>query len=76
MAEQLTEEQIAEFKEAFSLFDKDGDGKCGVISIVGRVERKQYFTTNDWVYVGSPYCSGTHWQISIMTLLHLGSLGW
>ena len=25
MAEQLTEEQIAEFKEAFSLFDKDGD---------------------------------------------------
>ena len=22
----LTEEQIAEFKEAFSLFDKDGDG--------------------------------------------------
>ena len=29
MAEQLTEEQIAEFKEAFSLFDKDGDGECG-----------------------------------------------
>jgi hypothetical protein len=27
MAEHLTEEQIAEFKEAFSLFDKDGDGK-------------------------------------------------
>ncbi|KAG8379521.1 hypothetical protein BUALT_Bualt07G0097700 [Buddleja alternifolia] len=26
MAQQLTEEQIAEFKEAFSLFDKDGDG--------------------------------------------------
>ena len=25
-SEQLTEEQIAEFKEAFSLFDKDGDG--------------------------------------------------
>ncbi|KAL6281743.1 hypothetical protein ACE6H2_018624 [Prunus campanulata] len=25
MAEQLTEEQIAEFKEAFCLFDKDGD---------------------------------------------------
>uniref|UniRef100_A0A0D6QZ19 Calmodulin n=1 Tax=Araucaria cunninghamii TaxID=56994 RepID=A0A0D6QZ19_ARACU len=25
MAEQLTEDQIAEFKEAFSLFDKDGD---------------------------------------------------
>merc|ERR1711915_347326 len=26
MADQLTEEQIAEFKEAFSLFDKDGKG--------------------------------------------------
>ncbi|XP_012368140.1 calmodulin-like [Octodon degus] len=26
MADQLTEEWIAEFKEAFSLFDKDGDG--------------------------------------------------
>uniref|UniRef100_A0A8D1HMZ6 EF-hand calcium-binding domain-containing protein 11 n=2 Tax=Sus scrofa TaxID=9823 RepID=A0A8D1HMZ6_PIG len=26
MADQLTKEQIAEFKEAFSLFDKDGDG--------------------------------------------------
>lgn len=25
--ENLTEEQISEFKEAFSLFDKDGDGK-------------------------------------------------
>ena len=24
--EQIVEEQIAEFKEAFSLFDKDGDG--------------------------------------------------
>jgi hypothetical protein len=26
MAEHLTEQQIGEFKEAFSLFDKDGDG--------------------------------------------------
>eukprot|EP00397_Hematodinium_sp_SG-2012_P038652 GEMP01042079.1.p1 GENE.GEMP01042079.1~~GEMP01042079.1.p1 ORF type:complete len:150 (+),score=48.42 GEMP01042079.1:82-531(+) len=26
MVDQLTEEQIVEFKEAFSLFDKDGDG--------------------------------------------------
>ncbi|XP_065034363.1 calmodulin-like isoform X7 [Musa acuminata AAA Group] len=25
MAEQLTDDQIAEFKKAFSLFDKDGD---------------------------------------------------
>ena len=27
MAEQLSDEQVAEFKEAFALFDKDGDGK-------------------------------------------------
>ena len=27
MADQLTEGQIAEFRKAFSLFDKDGDGK-------------------------------------------------
>jgi hypothetical protein len=26
MAAELTDEQIAEFKEAFALFDKDGDG--------------------------------------------------
>ncbi|XP_061352557.1 calmodulin-2/4 isoform X1 [Gastrolobium bilobum] len=26
MADQLSDEQISEFKEAFSLFDKDGDG--------------------------------------------------
>ncbi|KAF9368730.1 hypothetical protein CPB97_004299 [Podila verticillata] len=26
MADQLTETQLSEFKEAFSLFDKDGDG--------------------------------------------------
>ena len=26
MTDQLTEEQISEFKEAFSLFDKNGDG--------------------------------------------------
>ena len=26
MADNLTEEQIMEFKEAFGLFDKDGDG--------------------------------------------------
>ncbi|CAM8880717.1 unnamed protein product [Rhodiola kirilowii] len=26
MADQLNDNQISEFKEAFSLFDKDGDG--------------------------------------------------
>ncbi|KAF5445574.1 hypothetical protein F2P56_034618, partial [Juglans regia] len=38
MAEQLTEEQIAEFKEAFSLFDKDGDG-CITTKELGTVMR-------------------------------------
>jgi len=32
MADQLTDDQISEFKEAFSLFDKDGDGK--ILSLV------------------------------------------
>ena len=27
MTSDLTEEQVMEFREAFSLFDKDGDGK-------------------------------------------------
>ena len=31
MMEMLTEEQISEFKEAFSLFDKDGDGQYSQI---------------------------------------------
>ena len=30
MVEQLTEEQLAEFKEAFSLFDKENKGMIGV----------------------------------------------
>ncbi|XP_057791534.1 calmodulin isoform X2 [Salvia miltiorrhiza] len=38
MAQQLTEEQIAEFKEAFSLFDKDGDG-CITTKELGTVMR-------------------------------------
>ncbi|GFP96520.1 calmodulin [Phtheirospermum japonicum] len=38
MADKLTEEQIAEFKEAFSLFDKDGDG-CITSKELGTVMR-------------------------------------
>jgi calmodulin len=30
MTENLTEEQIAEFKEAFLIFDKDGDGSISI----------------------------------------------
>jgi Ca2+-binding EF-hand superfamily protein len=39
MADQLTEEQIAEFKEAFSLFDKDGDGTITTKEL-GLIRRK------------------------------------
>ena len=38
MADQLSEEQIGEFKEAFSLFDKDGDG-CITTKELGTVMR-------------------------------------
>ncbi|CAH2065486.1 unnamed protein product, partial [Thlaspi arvense] len=31
MADQLTDDQISEFKEAFSLFDKDGDAKLDYV---------------------------------------------
>ncbi|KAM1355245.1 hypothetical protein ACFX13_030242 [Malus domestica] len=37
-SEQLTEEQIAEFKEVFCLFDKDGDG-CVTTKELGTVMR-------------------------------------
>lgn len=33
MGDQLTEEQIADYKEAFSLFDKDGDGVIKVADL-------------------------------------------
>ncbi|CAN6933664.1 unnamed protein product [Brassica oleracea] len=45
MADQLTDEQISEFKEAFSLFDKDGDDSyliysdsCGLPSLLIVIE--------------------------------------
>ncbi|XP_061360537.1 calmodulin-2/4-like isoform X1 [Gastrolobium bilobum] len=34
MADQLSDEQISEFKEAFSLFDKDGDGSHLSLSLL------------------------------------------
>jgi hypothetical protein len=36
MTEQYDEEQLAEFKEAFSLFDKDGDGEFPLCDILWR----------------------------------------
>lgn len=34
MAEVLSEEQIIEFKEAFCLFDKDGDGERSLLCLL------------------------------------------
>ncbi|XP_062074834.1 calcineurin B-like protein 9 [Humulus lupulus] len=39
MADVLSEEQIVEFKEAFCLFDKDGDGEFSAISLVDELQR-------------------------------------
>jgi Ca2+-binding EF-hand superfamily protein len=46
-AKSLTEEQIAEFKEAFSLFDKDGDGNVQPTYATAILIRKlnNYYTT-------------------------------
>ena len=54
MADQLTEEQIAEFKEAFSLFDKDGDGtittkELGTVStLYPAIEILLFLSLLDW----------------------------
>lgn len=36
-AAQLTDEQVAEFKEAFALFDKDGDGEFGFSQLTSTI---------------------------------------
>eukprot|EP00899_Mesostigma_viride_P000053 jgi/Mesvir1/10048/Mv24223-RA.1 len=41
--ESLTEEQIAEFKEAFALFDKDGDGEHAHFRVAFR-----YYLVDFW----------------------------
>ncbi|CAH8385180.1 unnamed protein product [Eruca vesicaria subsp. sativa] len=47
MADQLTDEQISEFKEAFSLFDKDGDGFINLFSHISSVSRIRCITTKE-----------------------------
>ena len=53
MAEQLTDEQVAEFKEAFSLFDKDGDGKVLVLTFFFQKKESLYLLT---LLCGGPLC--------------------
>ncbi len=61
MADQLTEEQIAEFKEAFSLFDKDGDGKC-ILQCIG-VGREEEILIRDNLWWSSSSTSGIKFLI-------------
>lgn len=60
MADQLTDDQISEFKEAFSLFDKDGDGQISpspdpsfLLSLHLRIHRLIFisFSVCVWGYV-------------------------
>ena len=41
MAEKLTEEQISEFKEVFTMFEKDGDGTIGAADL-GKYKNTQF----------------------------------
>ena len=51
MSDQLTEEQISEFKEAFSLFDKDGDGQSCWSS--------SNWIASNWVFTEASESSGS-----------------
>ena len=51
MADQLTDDQISEFKEAFSLFDKDGDGQ--ILSPLSDVSFFYYYQI--YLFVGPTF---------------------
>uniref|UniRef100_A0A5F8H990 EF-hand domain-containing protein n=1 Tax=Monodelphis domestica TaxID=13616 RepID=A0A5F8H990_MONDO len=64
MADQLTEEQITEFKEAFSLFDKDGDGTITTKEL-GTVMRSlgqnpTEAELQDMINEVDPFCTSKH----------------
>lgn len=54
----LTEEQIAEFKEAFALFDKDGDGgdPSALVSVIMRTQKGSKLSTKWSASLQSLHC--------------------
>ena len=56
MADHLTDEQTAEFREAFALFDKDGDGTIStkelgtVMNSLGQKPTPQVFPPDQFYY--------------------------
>ncbi|URD79388.1 hypothetical protein MUK42_05203, partial [Musa troglodytarum] len=73
MAEQLTDEQISEFKEAFSLFDKDGDG------LVSIFRSPFYFFCFDFKCLAAGHCGGaaSRWSgisLGCITTKELGTV--
>lgn len=54
-AANLTEEQVAEFKEAFALFDKDGDGVAPAVLVNVMMLAQKGFVHSTWT--DRPTCS-------------------
>ena len=55
MADQLTDDQISEFKEAFSLFDKDGDGTFSLLQPSPNVRDISLWNAQDFATVYTCY---------------------
>lgn len=56
MADKLTEEQVQEFKEAFSLFDKDGDGTISTKELGTGLKILQFFEKKKTNYFFHVFC--------------------
>jgi Ca2+-binding EF-hand superfamily protein len=73
MADQLTDDQISEFKEAFSLFDKDGDGPTLSLSLSSiklmpfRFAQIHFSLSMD--FYGSLFHCLKHYVVSVSTFL-------
>ncbi|MFS7975168.1 putative EF-hand domain-containing protein [Helianthus anomalus] len=49
MAERLTEDQISEFRQAFSMIDKDSDGLISTDDLIGVIQTLNEHATNEEV---------------------------